>query len=416
MKWTNALSTLPSLEAALDEVIAQTTAALPAPPDLAILFISTAYTSEFTRVLPLLQEKLAVKHLIGCGGNGIIGQPLGQTPAEIEAKPAIALTLAHLPEVRIQTFHIEGRHLPDSDSPPQDWVDLLGIDPQDDPAFMLLADASTAKVRELLQGMDFAYPNAEKIGGLTSGSSLFGGSGLFLEDCLLHEGTIGVALSGNIVLDTIVAQGCRPIGPPFRVTEAERHIALQVELLGRSLGAALEAGAEILTPLEALEDLLEDLEETDRALAQQALSVGIASNEFKENLEPGDYLIRDLIGVDPKVGAIAIGDRIRAGQRIQFHLRDARASAEDIETLVMRYQSRIAGADNAPQGAVVFNCLGRGAGFYGTPNHDIQTICQYIPQIPITGFFCHGEIGPIGGSTYLHGYTASIGIFRCKEV
>ena len=297
-------------------------------------------------------------------------------------------------------------------APRKKWIDLLGISPETEPHFILLADASTAKIKELLQGLDFAYATSTKIGGLTSGSSLFGGSGLFCNHQLLHEGTIGIALSGNIILDTIVAQGCRPIGPSFRVTQAERHIALEVEELTNSLGDEMEP----ITPLEALEDLLQDLEDEDRALAQQGLSVGIASTEFKEKLEPGDYLIRDLIGVDPKVGAIAIGDRIRTGQRIQFHLRDAQASAEDIETLIMRYHSRVAQANNAPQAALVFNCLGRGEAFYGEPNYDIGILQTYIPNISTSGFFCSGEIGPIGGSTYLHGYTASIGIFPHQDL
>jgi small ligand-binding sensory domain FIST len=413
MKWTTALSTRPSLESALDEVIERTTSALQGSPDLGIFFISSAFTSEFTRVLPLLQERLQVRHLIGCGGHGIIGNPEDQGFCEVEEEPAIALMLGSLPGVEIQPFHVLGSDLPDSDSPPQTWIDLLGIQPESDPQFILLADASSAKIKELLQGLDFAYASATKIGGLTSGNSLFGGSGLFCNNQLLHEGTIGIALSGNIILDTIVAQGCRPIGPSFRVTQAERHIALEVEEIVEPFNEDGETSHPI-TPLEALEDLLQDLEEADRALAQQGLSVGIASTEFKERLEPGDYLIRDLIGVDPKVGAIAIGDRIRAGQRIQFHIRDAQASAEDIETLIMRYQSRIATAKNSPQAVLVFNCLGRGEAFYGEPNFDIGILQSYIQSVATTGFFCSGEVGPIGGSTYLHGYTASIGIFRSK--
>ncbi|MEM9137156.1 MAG: FIST N-terminal domain-containing protein [Cyanobacteria bacterium P01_F01_bin.42] len=410
MKWTTALSTRPSLEAALDEVIERTTAALQSPPDLGIIFISSAFTSEFSRLLPLINERIQIPHLIGCGGHGIVGRPEAQDYCEVEEEPAIALMLGRLPGVKIQPFHVLGPDLPDPDSPPQDWIDLLGIAPESDPQFILLADASTAKIKELLQGLDFAYSGSTKVGGLTSGSALFGGSGLFYDNQLVHEGTIGIALSGNIILDTIVAQGCRPIGPSFRVTQAERHIALEVEELIESPDEEMEA----VTPLEALEDLLQDLEDEDRVLAQQGLSVGIASTEFKVTLEPGDYLIRDLIGVDPKVGAIAIGDRIRAGQRIQFHLRDARASAEDIETLIMRYNSRIAQATNGPEAAIVFNCLGRGEAFYGKPNYDVGVLQTYLADICTSGFFCSGEIGPIGGSTYLHGYTASIGIFRSK--
>lgn len=417
MKWANALSKRSSLEAALTEVSQLASERLNAPADLAILFISSAFTSEFLRVLPLLKELLQVNHLIGCGGNGIIGQPQSGSTQEIEDEPAITLTLAHLPGIGIQTFHVTAKALPDPDSPPQRWIELMGIQPEDDPQFLLMADSASAKINELLQGLDFAYSGSAKIGGLTSGSSMFGGSGLFCDGQMYHEGTVGVALSGNILMDTIVAQGCRPIGPAFLVTEAERHIALEVEKIPTSMVSIPRDLNEqpLMTPLKALESLLAELDDEDRSLAQKALSVGIASNELKQVLEPGDYLIRNLIGVDPKVGAIAIGDRIRAGQRIQFHLRDARASAEDIETLMMRYQSRIAGAENSPQGILLFSCLGRGERFYEEPNFDTGVMSQYVPNVPIAGFFCFGEIGPIGGCTYLHGYTASIGIFRQKN-
>jgi small ligand-binding sensory domain FIST len=416
MKWANALSSRPSLEAAVEDVIQQTQTALGTSADLAIVFISNAYASEFTRLMPLLRERLQVPHLIGCGGNGIIGIPPNGTVAEIEEDPAIALTLAQLPGVKIHPFHISGDDLPDPDSPPQRWVDLMGIDPADNPQFVLLADSSTAKVKDLLQGLDYAYPAAAKIGGLTSGSSMFGGSALFCDFQLHRIGTIGLALSGNIVLDTIVAQGCRPIGPVYRVTEAERHIALKVEVVLPAMADQRQGGEweseGVMTPLEALEEVLDNLEDRDRELAQQALSVGIASTEFKQTLGPGDFLIRDLIGVDPKVGAIAIGDRIRSGQRIQFHLRDAQAAADELENLLLRYCSNLKTGETSPAGSLVFDCLGRGERFYGVPNVDSQLLRQYFPQIPLAGFFCFGEIGPIGGATYLHGYTAAFGIFR----
>ena len=355
MKWASALSTQPSLEAALDEVIAVAQHALNAEADLAIMFISTTFASEFPRLQPLLQGKLPVKHFIGCGGNGVIGPTQAGDTTEVEEEPGITLTLASLPDVAIQTFHIYEDELPDPDSSPVTWTELLEVDPAHEPHFILFADPSSSKINDLLQGLDYAYPSAVKIGGLTSGHTSWSGSGLFCDDQLYREGTIGVALSGNIMVETIVAQGCRPIGQPYRVAESERNVVLQVEEQSVPVEAAANAGSvQLQTPLEALQELVQDLDAEERELAQHSLSVGIVCNEFKQNLEPGDFLIRNLIGVDPRIGAIAIGDRIRPGQRIQFHLRDAQTSADELEELLRQYLNKSPKTTAQPTAALLF--------------------------------------------------------------
>ena len=413
MKWVSAISTRPSLEAAVDEVVQVAQQSLQTRADLALVFISTTFASEYPRLLPLLQERLQVPHLIGCGGGGVIGQTEAGKADEIEGQPALSLTLAHLPDVQIHTFHTVADDLPSPDCAPQPWIDLMQVDPAEQPHFILLADAQTSNIEELLQGLDYAYPSAVKIGGLSSGMSPMEGSGLFCNHTLYQEGTIGVALTGDIEVETIVAQGCRPVGHPYRVAEADRNILLQVE---EQLAPVETSGSRstptVQTPLSALQDLVESLNEGDRALAQHALSVGIVRDEFKQDLEPGDFLIRNLIGVDPRIGAVAIGDRIRPGQRIQFHLRDAEASTMDLEILLRRYQRTTPHKAPSPVGALMFACLGRGERFYEQPNVDSSLFHRYVQNIPISGFFCNGEIGPIGGATFLHGYTTSFGIFR----
>ncbi|NES68541.1 MAG: hypothetical protein F6K24_26565, partial [Okeania sp. SIO2D1] len=235
-------------------------------------------------------------------------------------------------------------------------------------------------------------------------------AGLFCQDRLCEEGAVGVSLSGKIILETIVAQGCRPIGKPYRVTEGERNIVLELEEL---VSSDQMVGGIKQSPLEALQGLVQNLNEQDRKLAENSLFVGIVRDEFQQNLKQGDFLIRNLIGVDPKAGAIAIGDKVRAGQRIQFHLRDANTSAEDLEILLERYQREVSfetkSTNNAT--ALMFSCLGRGEGLYGKPNFDSRLFSSYL-NIPISGFFCNGEIGPVGSSTFLHGYTSVFGICR----
>lgn len=408
MRWTSAVSTRPSLEAAIQEVIEQTQPQLKVAPDLALIFVSSAFASEYARLLPLLHEALPVPILIGCSAGGVVGMGnMGKT-VEIEDKPALSLSLAYLPDVRLHSFYITVEDLPDLDSPPNAWIDLVGVPPEENPQFILMADPLASGITDLLQGLDYAYPNAVKIGGLAGVNSFNRSSGLFCNDKLHTEGVVGVALSGRVVLDAIVAQGCRPIGKPYRVAEGERNVLLKLE---EPSVMDLSPSTKTVTPLDVLQNLYQDLSEDDRALAQHSLFIGVAQDGFKQTLEHGDFLIRNLIGVDPRIGAIAIGDRIRPGQRIQFHLRDARTSAEDLEMLLSRYHSSTC-SEPSPAGALMFSCMGRGEGLYNEPNFDSRLFGQYLDKVPLSGFFCGGEIGPIGNTTFLHGYTSVFGICR----
>lgn len=409
IQWANALSTRPSLEAAVSEVVERIQESLTADPHLGLLFISSAYASEYSRLMPLLKERLSIPVLIGCGGSGIIGiNPQGNAQ-ELEGKPAISLSVAHLPDVQVQAFYIPPNSLPDLDSPPGAWVDLVGVDPQVDPQLILLAEPFSSGISDLLQGLDFAYPAASKVGGLASAGAMNAESALFCNYELYREGTVGVALSGNIVLETIVAQGCRPIGQTYQVTKGEQNILLEVAQQDGSKMTTDQATSR--PPLQVLRDLIESLSEEDRVLAQHSLFVGIARDEFKQTLGHGDFLIRNLLGVDQRVGAIAIGGRVRTGQRIQFHLRDARTSQEDLELLLQRYQQERSNSP-AAAGALMFACLGRGEGLYGEADFDSRLFQRYLNNIQVGGFFCNGEIGPVGGGTFLHGYTSVFGICR----
>ncbi|AFY47362.1 hypothetical protein Nos7524_1486 [Nostoc sp. PCC 7524] len=396
MQWANALSTRPSLEAAVAEVVQRTVSLLTAPADLGLVFISSAFASEYSRVLPLLAEKLSVPVLIGCSGGGVIGTGASGQTQELEAEAALSLTLAHLPGVDLQVFHVVAEDLPDLDSPPDAWIDLIDVEPSAKPQFILLSSAFSSGINDLLQGLDFAYPGSVIVGGQASAGGLGGRLALFCNDTLYRDGTVGLALSGNIVLETIVAQGCKPIGEPLQVTKADRNIILEIDEK---------------VPLVVLRDLIASLSEKERMLAQHSLFVGVAMDEFKLSLQQGDFLIRSILGVDPAGGAIAIGDLVRPGQRLQFHLRDAQASADDLKFLLERYQQQ--GSPSAAA-ALMFSCVGRGEGLYGKPNFDSELFNSYLPAIPVGGFFCGGEIGPVGGRTFLHGYTSVFGI--CREM
>jgi small ligand-binding sensory domain FIST len=416
--WTNAQSTRASLEAAIDEVVERVNVKLEGrSATFGLVFVSMAFASEFSRVLPLLREKIELPVLIGCGSNGVIGADPNGVTRELEDGPAVSLTVASLPGVRAQAFKLAGDRLPDLDGSPDDWIKFVGLDPADRPQIVVLVDPFAPNIVDLLQGLDYAYPGMPKVGGIASGirpgennAGLF--FGLIDGDRTVSEqvkgGAVGLALIGNVELETIVAQGCRPIGPTFRVADGQRNIILQVEPCLEDYQRNEEA---ITSPLEALQTLLETLPDADRTLAKYELFIGLVRDEFKRTLSNDDFLIRNLMGVDPRSGAVAIADRVRPGQRVQFHLRDARASAEDLEALLEGTRRDHSGRGQ-PIGAFLFACLGRGRGLYEVPDFDTRLFHQYCPDTPIGGCFCNGEIGPVGGSTFLHGYTSVFGLCR----
>jgi small ligand-binding sensory domain FIST len=361
--------------------------------DLVIAFISPGFSGNFQWVAPFLAERLPSGIFVGCTGGGIIGG--GQ---EVESTPSLALVAASLPGVDLYPFYMSPRDIPDLDSRPDGWAKALRIPENVQPDFMLLSDGQ--RITDLLQGMDFAFPHRAKIGGLVSGARY-----LFGQEKIYSEGTVGVGFVGNIVLDPIVAQGCRPIGPPFKITHSERHMLYALE---------------DQPVIEVLREVLSELNDRDRELARHSLSIGILSGEVGDSLlnvsggektATGTFLIRSLMGISSE-GALAVGARLRPGQMIQFHIRDGRTSAEDIHLLLSRYH-----AENGQQarGALLFSCLGRGEQLYGVPDHDLNCIQRYLGPIPVGGFFCNGEIGPVGSETYLHGFTSVVGLFRPKS-
>jgi small ligand-binding sensory domain FIST len=392
MQWASALSSLPSLYQALDACVAQIKTQMEGrSADLVMAFISPGFSGNFQWVAPFLAERLPSGIFLGCTGGGIIGG--GQ---EVESMPSLALVAASLPGVDLYPFYIGPRDIPDLDSRPDSWVKALNIPEDVQPDFILLSDGQ--RVTDLLQGMDFAFPNRAKIGGLVSGARY-----LFGQEKIYSEGSVGVGFAGNIVLDTVVAQGCRPIGPPFKITHSERHLL-----------HALEDQPVI----EVLRTVLSELNDRDRELARHSLSIGILSGEVGGSLlnagegeETGTFLIRTLMGISSE-GALAVGARLRPGQMIQFHIRDGRTSAEDMHLMLSQYH-----AENGQQarGALLFSCLGRGEQLYGVPDHDLNCIQRYLGPIPVGGFFCNGEIGPVGSETYLHGFTSVVGLFRPKS-
>ena len=356
--------------------------------DLGFLFISFFDKSSTIQLTSKLKTILKTKYLLGCSCCGIIG-----TNSEIEREPACSLILVKLEDIKIQPFYLDQGRL-DALATPEAWYDFLNVYPNDKPNFFILPDPFLIDMNQLLGSLNKAFPNCPAIGGLASGASQSKENILILNDQYYDEGIVGVCLIGHIRIETIVSQGCRPIGETYIVTKAEGNIIY--ELAGRPL-------------YQVLENVLRNTSQRDRLLAQEAIFVGIAMNEYKDQYKRGDFLIRMLMGLDVESGAGAIADFIKTGQTIQFHVRDAISSAEDLNELLKSQRNKA--PQMMPQGAIVFSCNGRGENLFRSKNHDIKIIHNYVGQIPVAGFFCAGEIGPVGGKNFIHGFTSSIALF-----
>ncbi len=395
MKWATAISRKTSFEDALLECARGVREPLgPGPVTLALVFVTPHFADFYDRLHGVLEKSLGPETLLGCSAGGVIGG--GE---EVERLPAVTLTAARLPDVVVRPFHLDGA-LPDLDDPPDSWERLVGVKRTDEPQFVLLADPFTSRPDTLLAGLDYAFPDSVKIGGLASGATSPGLNALFLDGEAYTSGVVGAALSGNVVVDTVVAQGCRPVGELMQVTSCEGNVLYELD--GRPA-------------LGALKELFAEMDERDRRLAETSLFLGVAMDEFKEEPEVGDFLIRNLIGANPESGAIAVGEYLQEGMRVRFHLRDAQTSAEDLHVMLASYEN-ILSQKGPVSGALLFSCLGRGEYLYKKPNFDTGVFKQHLGDVPVGGFFCNGEIGPVGGTTFLHGYTSSFGLFRPREL
>lgn len=394
MKWASALSRPASQERELEPVLRDCARKIrdrleESKANLVLCFIAPHFLAEYGEVPRLARLEFPDATIIGCSAGGLIGEGI-----EIEGAPAVAMCAAVLPDVKITPFHLGDDELPDLDAPQAAWESAIKVKNESHPSFVLLPDPFTFRIDVLAQGLDFAFPDSVKVGGLASGGHQPGVNALFLDDGMHSQGCVGVALSGNLVLDTIVAQGCKPVGRPLRVTRAERNFL--IELDGEPA-------------VHVLHEILSDMSEKEREMAKNALFLGVVTDEFKEEFAPGDFLIRNILGLEPNSGALLVGEILRTSQTVQFHVRDAGTSAEDLRALLKSYRDRqVSGAT----GALLFSCLGRGKSLYGVANHDSLCFQEYFGPIPLAGFFCNGEIGPVGGTTFLHGYTSSFGIFR----
>lgn len=392
MRWVSAISEATNLEKAVDECIQQAATVLEDDrPDLVVAFVGPGHEVDQAH-LPGWLEPLRARCVLATSAGGVIGGG-----REIEGRAALSLTAAVLPGVRIEEISVDSDDLPDPLAGSDAWRESLGLDSQPAEGILLLADPFSFDTQELLLGLDASFPGVPVIGGLASGGREAGQNLLVLQDEARHSGAVGVSFRGNLCLDTVVAQGCRPIGVPMFVTRSHRNLIQELD--GRP-------------PNEIVRELYQTLNRRDQDLLQHSLFLGIVMRPALEQYLQGDFLIRNVLGFDRDQGYLAVGAIVQEQQVVQFHLRDAHTSRDDLESHLQLYREQQ--QDRRASGALLFSCLGRGERLYGVPDHDSRLFHRHMGPLPLAGFFCNGEIGPVQGRTFLHGYTSSFGLFRPK--
>ena len=393
-----------SAKASLDEAVRDVVEQLGRPrteADLALVFTSTVYATDLPRLLPMLRAQISAKHWIGCTGGGVVGTRGDGSASELEQTPALSVTMLSLPGASIATRHLSTEKLPDLDGAAQHWQDWAGIRPEASRSQIILIDPTSSATNDLISGLDYAYPGAEKIGGIAAPHNSPHGS-LLLDEQIV-TGAVVCSIGGDWRIETVVAQGCRPIGPVFSIEQVKRNVLLE-----------LSDGSSKASPIACLQRVLADLSERERELVRHSLFLGVERSSLRLNAdgaasEASAFLMRNLIGVDPSNGAVAVAERVRAGQNVQFHLREAAASEDEALGLL---KAALADPSNTVHFGLLMACLGRGQGLFGRADGDISLARQLLPDLPVAGAFCNGEIGPVGGTTHLHGYTACWGLLR----
>jgi small ligand-binding sensory domain FIST len=379
-RYAAALSEHPVPAHAVGEVAGEVMEALGGEdPDLVVCFASPHFVGALDDVTFALASLLSPRVAFGTSAIAVIGGA-----HEVEHGPALSVFAATLPDATITPIRLTAAR--DIDGMVLDGLPDAGDTPG---TLLLVADPFTFPLDGCLRALEDVSPHVQVVGGAASAAAGPGGNRLLLDGAVYDQGAVGVLVQGAPVT-AVVSQGCRPIGTPLTITRAE--------------GTRLErlAGADAL---ERLQECAADASDEDRFLMGMGLQLGIVVDEHQLDFGPGDFLVRAVMGADQSSGSLRIGDVVEVGQTVQFHVRDAAAADDDLRAL-------LAGVDSSEaRGALVFSCNGRGERFFGLPSHDAGVIDQLLGPLPTAGMFCAGELGPVGGRSFVHTFTASLALF-----
>lgn len=354
---------------------------LGASPTLALAFVSADYTAHLADFQEVVSVHGHAPVVAGCTGSGLIG-----TRKEAEMTRGFSLLFLLLPPGAVHAVPLAQSQVESSDGD-RFWRDVAG-GPAD--TWLALANPFSFDADTWLGEWNGAFPGRPVLGGLASGPRAGEDVTVFGPEIGQTPDALALGLSG-LRVDTVVSQGCRPIGEALPVTRVEEHLLLE-------LGSR--------PAYQILEQAFQTLAEADKLRARGNLFAGLAVDEYKEQFARGDFLIRNILGADPATGTVVVGAHPRTGQTVQYQLRDALTADEDLAALL----APIAARAEKPAASLLFCCNGRGRQLFSMPDHDAAMFASATSSAPSAGFFCNGEIGPVGGTNFLHGYTASAGL------
>jgi small ligand-binding sensory domain FIST len=350
--------------------------------DLAVVFASGTHLAAPEATLEAAHDALSPRALIGCGAGGVLG-----AAHEIEDGTAVAVWAAHLDGGRATPFQAETVDV-------EEGVAIAGLpELEGAAAAILLADPYSFPTDGLLRQLSHDAPGVPVLGGLSSARTLEGAGALFAGETVASEGAVGARLDGLDVMPC-VSQGAAPVGPELTITAADGHVI--EELAG-------------VPALQKLRDVIGELAPGERASVSHGMLLGIVTAPGKPDYERGDFLVRGILGGDPDTGAVAVGAAVAPGQVVRLHARDADSADSDLREALGLRMAALGG--DPPAGALVFTCNGRGRDMFGAPDHDAAALHRELQGAPAAGFFAAGEIGPVGGESFLHGFTATVAIF-----
>lgn len=383
-----AVSTLVDTRAAAEDVAARVRDGLAgAPADLAFLFLSPEHVADAEEAAAAVVAVLGPGALAGSTGEAVIG-----TARELEGVPAMSLLATSLPGGRASVHHLTVRDTGDGPA-----VEVpAGLAPLRGEPMLLLADPYTFPADAFLEGVSARFGGAVAVGGLASGGDGPGGHALVCGRRVMRHGAVAVVVEGGVSLRVLVSQGCAPVGPEMVITSAEGNIIH--ELAGRPA-------------YERLTEMVAGLDDHGRDLIQDGLLAGLVIDENRADYGADDYLMRAVMGGDADEGTLVVGDVVRVGQTFRFHVRDAESADAGLRAAL---RSHTADGER-PQAALLFACNGRGTNMYAEADHDAGAVADELGPIPLAGMFCSGEIGPVGGQTFLHGFTATMALLVSRE-
>ena len=383
-------------------------------PDLALVFITGPHVLHASAMAALIRQVTGAAHVVTCSAKGVIGGEI-----EVEDAPGVSLMLAAVPGARISPFLVD--ELPKVPTKPgPDWhrdvlAEAMHVE-GDHSGMLLFCDPYSVPLVRALPAMSKATRAMPILGGFASSAGAPGQNAIGLNDDIRNAGGVGLSLSGDLHLEGVVSQGCKPIGPTMVVTKARDNI---IQQLGGKRA------------VDMLKEVVGDLPVGERVALAKGMLLGKVINEYRDRFGQGDFLIRGVHSIDATTGAVIANDFFRVGQTVQIHIRDAKTAHGDLGMLLDAQKLR-----PRPEAGLVFTCVSRGKRFFSEPHHDASNIARaFSPTeagvqqaksgkhidvdsrpLPVAGFFADGEFGPVGDQSYLHTMTTSLGLLRSPRL